>query len=53
MRQIDASQLEDAVTAKCPECQNTGDVPEWWTGLEIECKECDERFTVTGRGSDE
>lgn len=45
---IDARRLIEGITATCPECGTTGDVPSSWQGLEIECKECDERFIVNG-----
>ena len=43
---------EEPITMECPECGLTGDVPGVWEGLQIECKECAERFIVSSVGTD-
>lgn len=44
---IDPDEFDETIEMVCPQCGLTGDVPAEWEGLEIECKDCDQRFTVS------
>ncbi|WP_256394131.1 hypothetical protein [Natronoarchaeum rubrum] len=52
---VDPENFDETIRMECPECGLSGDVPDEWKGLQIECKECDERFTVrpTEPGTDQ
>lgn len=49
---IDPENFDATIQMECPECGLSGDVPAEWKGLQIECKECDERFTVRSTETD-
>ncbi len=42
---ISENEIENPIDIECPECGESGAVPEWWLGFETECRNCDHRWT--------